>query len=213
MAKYFNYFPKTYYTLNDKSSAVDVVTNIIARFSFEKTLKENAMAFYEYSVKDSDTPEIIAKKFYGHQERHWIVLMFNDIVDPLYDWPLKYEAFNEFIDKKYSGPDYANTTTKYAGIEWASINDHSYYKIITRTSSDSSIVERIEVDYETYINFGESSDNYVLGDGTSITQTITKETKSYYQYEQDLNEAKRNIKLIKPEFVPEIEKEFKRVIK
>jgi hypothetical protein len=29
----------------------------------------------------------------------------------------------------------------------------------------------------------------------------------------DLNEAKRTIKLIKPEFVPAIEKEFKKVIK
>jgi hypothetical protein len=212
MAKYFNYFPKTYYSLNDKSSALDVATNIIARFKFQNSLKNNALSFYEYSIKDSDTPEIIAHKFYKHSERHWIVLMFNDIVDPQYDWPLTYEKFNEFVDAKYNGPDYANSTTRYAGIEWASINTKSYYKVVTRTSFDSSIVERIELDLDAYDQLGESSANYVLADGTTITESITKLTKSYYEYEQDLNESKRNIKLLKPEFVPDIEKEFKRVI-
>ena len=42
--------------------------------------------------------------------------------------------------------------------------------------------------------------------------TISKETRSYYDYEIEENENKREINLLKSEFIPEVEKEFKRVI-
>jgi hypothetical protein len=101
MAKFFNYFPKTVYTANTNSSGLDTVTNIISRFGFEQKLKDNSAAFYKYSIQDSDTPEIIAHKFYENSERHWIVLMFNDILDPQFDWPLDYKTLISFIDEKY----------------------------------------------------------------------------------------------------------------
>ena len=217
MAKFFNYYPKTYYTSNNNSSSLDTVTNIIARFGFEDELKENSSAFYKYSIKDSDTPEIIADKFYGNVERHWIVLLFNNIIDPQYDWPLQSKTLIEYIDKKYSASGYANTAnTLVTGLSWAQNISHvqAYYKIITRTSADGTdIVEKITVDANTYANIAATSISYTLNNASSITQTVSKTTESYYDYELDLNEAKREIKLLKKEFVSEVEKEFRRVIK
>ena len=80
MAKYFNYFPTTYYTNSDSSTALDTVTNIIARFAFESELKENTSIFYPYDVQDGETPEMIANKYYGSSEKHWIVLLFNAFI-------------------------------------------------------------------------------------------------------------------------------------
>ena len=217
MAKFFNYYPKTYYTSNNNSSSLDTVTNIIARFGFEDKLKENESAFYKYTIKDSDTPEIIADKFYGNVERHWIVLLFNNIIDPQYDWPLQSKTLIEYIDKKYSASGYANTAnTLVTGLSWAQNISHvqAYYKIITRTSADGTdIVEKITVDANTYANIAATSISYTLNNASSITQTVSKTTQSYYDYELDLNEAKREIKLLKKEFVSEVEKEFRRVIK
>ena len=217
MAKFFNYFPKTFYTSNNNSTGIDTVTNIIARFGFEDKLKENESAFYKYTIKDSDTPEIIADKFYGNVERHWIVLLFNNIIDPQYDWPLQSKTLIEYIDKKYSASGYANTAnTLVTGLSWAQNISHvqAYYKIITRTSADGTdIVEKITVDANTYANIAATSISYTLNNASSITQTVSKTTESYYDYELDLNEAKREIKLLKKEFVSEVEKEFRRVIK
>jgi hypothetical protein len=217
MAKYFNYFPKTFYTSNNTSLGIDTVTNIIARFGFEKKLKENSSAFYKYTIKDSDTPEIIAGKFYDHVERHWIVLLFNDIIDPQYDWPLKSDTLIKYINTKYSTSQYANTAnTLVTGLSWAQNISHiqAYYKIITRTSADGTdIVEKITVDANTYANIAATSISYTLNNASSITQTISKTTQTYYDYEVELNEAKREINLLKSEFVSEVEKEFKRVIK
>ncbi len=215
MAKFFNYFPKTIYTSNTAVGGLDTVTNIIARFGFEKTLKENSAAFYKYSIQDSDTPEIIAHKYYENSERHWIVLMFNDIVDAQYEWPLRYENFINYVDKKYSANGAANTTVQ-TGLAWAmSINNvQSYYKIVKRTSADGTVIEeKLQVDANTYANVAASSSTITLQSGNIITQAVTKEKKTYYEYEQEENEAKREIILLKPEFVPQIEKEFKKIIK
>ena len=215
MARFFNYFPKTVYTANTNVGGLDTVTNIIARFGFEKTLKENSAAFYKYSIQDSDTPEIIAHKFYENSERHWIVLMFNDIVDAQYEWPLRYENFIDYVDSKYTANGAANTTVQ-TGLAWAmSVNNvQSYYKIIKRTSADGTIIEeKIQVDANTYANVGATTSSITLQSGNIITQSVSKEKKTYYEYEQEENEAKREIILLKPEFVPQVEKEFKKVIK
>jgi len=214
MAKYFNYFPVTPYVSNNQTSGVDTATNIIARFSFEKKLKENESSFYKYTIKDSDTPEIIAKKYYEHSERHWIVLLFNDIIDPQYDWPLQYSQFIDYVDAKYTANGAANTTVQ-TGLEWAQdINNvKEYYKIVTRTSSDGTeIIEKLEIDANTYANVGSSQVSHTLPDSSEVVETISTLTKTWYEYENEQNEAKREINLLKKEFVGEVEKEFKRVI-
>ena len=214
MAKFFNYYPKTFYTSNTKSSGLDSVTNIISRFGFENRLKENSSAFYKYQVKDSDTPEIIASKYYDNPERHWIVLLFNDIIDPQFDWPLDNNTLIEFIGTKYTANGAANTTPV-SGLQWAQStnNTKAYYKIITRTASDGTqIEEKFQVDANTYANVASSSTSYTLNSGAVVTEAITKEKQTYYDYEVEVNEAKREIKLLKKEFIPEVEKEFRRVI-
>jgi hypothetical protein len=219
MAKYFNYFPKTLYTV-DESNSLQTVTNIIARFAFEDKLKNNSAAFYEYNIKESDTPEIIASKFYQNSERHWIVLLFNNIIDPQWDWPMQDRILNEYIDKKYSSTEYADTAnTSISGLSWAkNVNNvHSYYKVITKTTFDLKTTDKYEVDSETFnddIKMETGTNiNYQLEDGSNLNIKITKETKTYYDFENEQNEKKRTIKLLKTEFVSAIEKEFKRVVK
>lgn len=217
MARFFNFFPKTLYTPDDKSPGLDTVTNIIARFGFESSLKQNSSAFYKYDIRDGDTPEIIAAKYYDHPERHWVVLMFNDIFDPQYDWPLQSRSLVDYIDTKYSANNYADTAnTSVKGISWAmnTNNIHSYYKIVTTTNEDGvEFIQKLQLDANTYANTSMTTATYTLDDGSVITEKVTKETKTYYDYENELNETKRTIRLLKPEFIPAVEKEFKKVIK
>jgi hypothetical protein len=220
MADYFNNFPLTFYSSGANNvTSVDTVTNVIARFGFEESLKENSSAFYPYFIKDSDTPEIIATKIYNNPERHWIVLMFNDIMDPQYDWPLPYESFIKYVDQKYSSSSYANNSTSGAGLSWAknSANVQAYYKVVTRTAAkknpeNKTITEKIQVDANTYANVVASTASYTLSNGDVINETVTKETRTYYQYEEELNDDKRKIKILKPEFISAVMKEFKEVI-
>ena len=209
MANYFNYFPKTVYTLN--SLDVETVTNITSRFGFEQSFKDNSAVYYEYDIQDGDTPEIIATKFYDSPERHWAVLMINNIVDPQFDWPLDQRTIISYINEKYS----ANASVGQSGTTWSQTNIHSYYKVETRTSNStgSELQSKLQIDANTYANVAATTTNLTLDDGNSITITTTKETKSYYDYEIEQNEAKRTIKLLKPEFVSSIEEELRNVFK
>ena len=40
MSKYFNYFPKVYYTPDAAMQSLDVLTNLTTRFSFEQKFKD-----------------------------------------------------------------------------------------------------------------------------------------------------------------------------
>ena len=209
MSKYFSYFPKTLYTLD--SSNVDAVTSIVSRFGFESSFKDNTAVYYEYNVQDSDTPEIIANKFYGDSEKHWVVLMLNQIIDPQFDWPLDQRTIISFINEKYS----ANASAGQSGITWAQGNTHSYYKVETRTtnSTNTELQTKLQVDANTYANVAATTTNLLLEDGNSITIAVSKETKTYYDYEVEQNENKRTIKLLKPEFVSPIEDELRAVFR
>lgn len=213
MSKYFNYFPKTVYSTANNLTQSDLVTNITSRFGFEQSLKDNSAVFYKYSIQDGDTPEIIASKFYGDPEKHWVVLAYNDIIDPQWDWPLDYNTFIKFVDDKYSANGSANATVQ-SGIVWAMSdnNTYAYYKVITKTSSTGGeLVEKVQVDSNTYASIQLSDTVYTLTNGI-VREVVTKEKQSYYDHEQEVNESKREIKLLKKDFVSEINKEFRRVI-
>ena len=210
MAKYFNFFPQVFYAQDSGLKSLDVLTNLTTRFTFEEEFKNNTSVYYKYDVEDGDTPEILAYKIYGSPEKHWVILLMNDIVDPLYDWPLKQQNVIKFVDNKYS----ANANVGQTGYNWASTNTHSYYKVVTQTvpSTGEIDITKYQIDSNAYSILTTSSTTYTLSDQKQITVAISKELKTYYEYEVDENEAKRTIKILKPEIIPDLEKEFKRVL-
>jgi hypothetical protein len=210
MANYFSKFPKIYHSFDDYKTSEQVV-NILSRFSLESSLKENTSVFYDYDIRDGDTPEIIASKMYNSPERHWIVLLFNDIIDPQYDWPLQYDVLTKYIDEKYLAS--ANSNTSGDGITWSRGNIHSYYRVDKCTSPNRTItIKKYEVDANTYANTTISlNDSVVLPGNVTAVFDTTKETKTYYDYEMEENEKKRTIKLLKQEFVSPLELELENI--
>ena len=208
MARFFRYFPKTLYYSKLDSKSLDTITNILTRFKFENSFKENSITYYEYDIKDSDTPEIIASKFYDSPEKHWVVLLINDIIDPQWEWPMDQGTMIKFIESKYS----ANATVGQTGVHWSKNNTKNYFIIQTRTLSSGSItIDKTETDSNTYANTSTYTTTLNLSDGNNLNIVLTKETRSYYDFEIDTNDSKRTIKLLKPEFVYPLDQEIKRL--
>jgi hypothetical protein len=82
----------------------------------------------------------------------------------------------------------------------------------TTNSTGSKLVNKIQVDVNTYANVASSSQSILLPDTNTITVAISKETQTYYDYEIETNESKRTIKLLRPELVSAAETEFITVI-
>lgn len=107
------------------------------------------------------------------------------------------------------------------GFQWAS-NTTSHYQVTEVSYNSFDKIKKVnkyqisEKDYNFSTNtvFSRStntsySNNYSLVDGTTYTVETTIAPVTYYDYELDLNEQKRNIIIIKPEFVSTIENQLK----
>lgn len=210
MAKYFRHYPKELYSLEDRPVALDAITNICTRFTFEKSFKENTATYYDYQIQEGETAEMIAHKLYGSPEMHWVIFMINDIIDPYYDWPMSNNVFKQYLNNKYATQAGPNST----GVKWCTVNIKSYYLTETRTvtKTGAKVVETREVDFDTWDAYNSYLNDITLDTGEKILIEGTKSTKSYYNYEVEENEKRRTIKLIKPEIAGVLSKQFKKVI-
>ncbi len=194
----FRQFPKIFYTLVPGQAPV-VVTNIMARVKVRQKVLSTAVKTYPYQIKETDTPDIIAAKYYDDPNRFWLVLAANDICDPYYDWPLPYDVFQKFIVGKYGSIQAAQTTT------------HHYEKWINKVDSASrqSTTEILQIDQATYDALPVSQVSTLnLQNGKAVTITITKNLVPVWDYEYNLNEAKRNIRIIDKAYIGQIEAEL-----
>jgi len=211
MSKYFSYFPTTLYKSSDSGNDLNLVTNLMTRFKMQESLKTNSAAYTTYSIKDGDTPEILAYKFYGDVEYHWVILTYNNLLDPQFNWPLEERTLNRYINSKYES--LADTANNETGLIWSRSNIHSYYKELTTvTSKNFSHTQIIQIDEPTYANTTSLSTSITLSNGEQITKSIVKSSKTYFEYEDYVNENLRSIKILKPEFIFSLKEEFRRTI-
>lgn len=80
-----------------------IVTDILIRIGYSEELKDNEQIFTYYRVKDGETPEIISDKIYGTPDYHWTILLFNDVIDPYYEWNMSSETMSEYMIENYPG--------------------------------------------------------------------------------------------------------------
>ena len=167
---YFEKFPKIYYDAN-ADGKYKVMTDIISRVKLIDSVKENILNFDYYNVKDGETPEMIAHKYYDDPELHWTILVVNDVIDYYTQWPMSVQKFEEFMKDKYANPQ---------GI-------HHYE--ISQTSGNTELV----------IDVGMNTTDYPSA--TAI---------SNYTYEDRLQEQRRQIRLIQPQYMGGFVKEFEK---
>ncbi len=217
--KYFESFPGTIYTFDKNTLNNQVVTDILARSTFLREIANNTSIAYEYNVKETDTPEIIAHKVYGDAYRSWIILLFNQIINPYYDFPLTTDSLDAFIQNKYNQTINEALTTIHH-YEKEITKEATYNGLLIDKTVETHIIGEFEVDY---------SDNSIipatLPTIADTSLTVSTETVAYPDYilkittvnkaisnytnEVNLNEAKRSIKLLDVKFVQRVEDEFR----
>jgi hypothetical protein len=138
MGRFLDRFPKVRYDIDGlKLKNYDSVTDLTFRFSVIKDAIKSISSYYDYVIRDGETPEMLADRVYNDPEGYWVILYANDIYDPQYDWPLDSNAFKRYIIGKYGSTQAAKS------------NIHHYEKLITRQigNTGSSTMLRQTVDY------------------------------------------------------------------
>ena len=106
---YFSKFTTILYDIDNTGKNVRLVTDIMHRAAFLQLVLNNSLIFYEYTVKDGETPEIIASKLYGSPDYYWVVCYANNIFSIWDDWPLSYDQMQAFLTSKYGSVQVAQT--------------------------------------------------------------------------------------------------------
>jgi len=202
---YFNSFPLV--VASDYKNNAILLTNLMARVDIIPSLLKNPLLFYSYDLKDSDRPDILAHKYYDDSDKYWMVLYANQIMDPLYDWPLNSQQFDAYLKNKYSEAAGGDAFV----LAYVSSTIQEYRKIITTYDSISleTTTKTVVVDLTTYNSITAASTTKTFSSGASVTRTISKSAVSIYDYEIELNEAKQNIKLINSAYSNQLEKDLK----
>lgn len=207
--KYFETLPLVVSV--DQNNNQYALKNLVVRGELVDKLKNNVNLFYNYSVQDGDTPEIVAHKYYGDQNRYWMVLMANNIFDPQWNWPLKSNEFTDYINDKYSA---AAAESNLDVLSYTTSTVHHYEKLVTTLDSETlyQTVKNITIDEETYNSIIEKNVIQTLPNGSTVSYSVSKKPVYIYDYEVAQNETKRNIKLIKSQYAADMERQLKKIM-
>lgn len=173
---FFSDYPTANYDLK-KNGKKTLVSNITIRFKIAEVLRLKSAVIYNYTVKDGDKPDVIADRYYEDATLDWVLFLTNNIIDPHWEWPLDQNSLDRYITKKYGSPEKAMQT------------NHAYEKILRPHSVlfDGTVIpeKKVIVDKETY-------------DQTALA---SRREVDKYTYEIELNDSKREIKVLDKRYV------------
>lgn len=101
---YFSQFPKIYYDLpvtSTTDTTLQILTDITINVRVRKQILENITLYDEYDMKEGETPEIIAEKYYGNPELHWTIMLANERYDYHNDFPMSTQELYQNTIAKY----------------------------------------------------------------------------------------------------------------
>ncbi len=180
---YFRQLPNLSYPslANDRKSAYDfqIVKNLFKRAVLRDDVINDITNFTRYSIEGDERADQIAYKFYNDSGLDWIILTANNIIHVRDEWPMSNRDFLTYINQKYTSDQLSNV--------------HHYETREIRDSSNTLIQKAgiyVKSDHSvTYID-----------EGSTITKSSIK-TVSYLQHETDLNDAKRNILVLRRDYI------------
>lgn len=208
--KYFSSLPLI--TQTDPYGNNITVNNILTRAYLLPSLQKNLMLFYAYDINEIDTPENMSYRYYNDTYRYWILLYANGIMDPQAEWPLTNQQFLIYLKDKYA--EAANGASNVLSYTTATIHHYEQYITTTNSYDNQGQTITIEIDGPTYNTFMSHTSTSTFPDtGITVTKTVTAAAISIYDYENSVNESKRKIQIMRDFYVPQMETQFKSLMR
>ena len=167
---YFSHFPSVSYSMDKNDlTKVQVVKDITVRAKISEYFKNSAMTSLPYEVQDGERPETLAHRIYDRSDLHWVILLFNEIHDSSFEWPLSSAELESVIATKYKGQSI-------------------YYPDAAASSTSPSL---IFLNQDIPILAKANTIHQRLSDGSVISANILKWNPTYNQIVIDGEEASR----------------------
>ena len=186
MSNYFRNLPDFDYVSSlrgAKISDYNKVKNFFKRGFIREDIFQELSFFTKYQIKGDDRPDNVAWNFYQESGLDWLVLTCNNIVNIQTEWPLKQTDFDRFILDKYETYEKLNEIHHYETIE------------IKNTRGTILLKESLQVNSNFSMTYYDDITQKQVTP-TTLTTSVTN-----YVYEQKIEDEKRNIYLLKPNYL------------
>jgi len=195
MSNYFRKLPDLDYPslLNDRAGSSDTirVKNLFKRPVVRQDYFDRFIVFTKYKIAGDDRPDNVAEKLYGSASLDWIILVSNNIIDIKNDWPLTEYDLNVYLNEKYTEQQLVKIH-HYETIEFRDLNNQLI------TPAGKVVDENFTVEYLK---------------GSKIKRVSPIRSISYFEWEVQKNDSKRNINVPKNELVSSMISDFEKMMK
>ena len=180
---YFRELPNLLYPsfLPEKTSSLDYieVKNIFRRVKVRNDLYKNFVVFQKYEIPEGARPDTVAEDLYGTPNLDWVVLTTAGIINVRNEWPLSNRDLYNYCFEKYG--DSLNNTRFFETTEVKDSNGRL-------TLPKGKIVDS----------------NFTIPNPTNPSATVNPVVGiSNFIYETRINEEKRNINVLRQEYITE----------
>ena len=224
--QYFSALPKILYSFDLKNDSPKAVANIFSRFKIKEEVLANVYSFYKYQLQNGDTPEIVAYQQYGDPTLHWVICFINGLTDPQFDFPLPTDALERKIIKDYGYTSIAqaystihhyeleveNTLAEVYGATTVSTEKHIVTLQQYSYASNTLTTNIINTPSTTTTTFRANNSNANSAVTSTLSVKSTYKPVYVYDYEASNNEAKREIKLLKQQYVEAMSGELNSIL-
>ncbi len=204
MSNYFKRIPNIDYVSrlpNAKIGDYMKVKNLFKRGVLRDDIFQDLAVFTKYEISGDDRPDNVAFDFYGDSSLDWLVLLCNNIINIQSEWPMSQQSFDNYLLKKYTQSGDSDTDTYdriYNGVhhyETKQIKNSNDVEILAEglTASPEYTLTYYDWLVSGYVTLSKADDEIY---NTSLLTQITN-----YQYEEKIENDKRNIFLLKPLYV------------
>ena len=178
---YFRELPNLLYPsfLPEKTSSLDFieVKNIFRRVKLRDDLFNNFTIFEKYQIPEGSRPDTVAEEIFGSANFDWVILTVAGIINVRNEWPLSNRDLYNYANNKYG----------------ESLNSTRFFETKEVKDSNGRLI----------LPKGKVVDsNFTIPKPGVPTATLNPVVGvSNYEYETRLNDDKRNINILREEYL------------
>jgi hypothetical protein len=192
---YFKKFPTTIW---NKTKVVDITRRAVLLEKFA----DSPYAFLPYTMKEEDSIESVALYYYGDPKLSWLILVANNIIDPYTDMWKNQSTFEKYVAQQYRY-DAEVSEGRYDTNTYVPMTERE----IVEWTMNETITDNVVHYYSTFnkeihiskLTYSEFPNNEFL-------------PLRIYDYENEVNESRRNIKLIAQNYVKQVTQELENIL-
>ena len=178
-------------------SSYVLAKNIFKKMKIRDDLQDVFTIFNKYVIREGQRPDTLAEALYGKSDLDWVILISAGIINVRDEWPMSDHELYEYVVNKYTTNRLESTELE---IQQAISAVHHYETTEVKDDQGRLILPKGKIVDSDFSIPNPSNKELNLTPVTTVTN---------YEHEVTLNEAKREIFLLKPSYLQQFLLDFR----